>query len=205
MLAQSASNSERCKRLWQDDNFRNKVKNGTHKSEKNARAHSKKARAARTTELWRNEEYRKNVTEAVSRTRVPVIFTPEVRRKLSEATTRAMTEGRLRHTGKRTLIKSKKGGIFLTKSSWETAYARQLELDCKVLQFKYEPLRIPYYYEDRLHYYVPDFWVRYGDREEIIEIKPSRLINYPVNVAKIKAASDQDIIIRIITEVELKL
>jgi len=85
-------------------------------------------------------------------------------------------------------LTTEKGGSFYTKSTYETRYARQLDSDSAVIRFFYEPLRIPYEFENIQLYYIPDFLVEYYDgHEELVEVKPAKLVNLPKNVAKIEA------------------
>jgi hypothetical protein len=201
MLAQSAKDSERVIKLWEDKNFRERTLAGIQK-QKHLGGNSIQARSFRAKKLWQNQSYRATVVAAVNRTRVPMIFTAAIRKKLSEATTKAAAEGRIHPTGQRTLLYTKKGGNFLTKSSWETTYAKMLDDNPKVISFRYEPIRIPYQWDGNTHFYLPDFLVRYIDHEELIEIKPKKLVNSLRNIAKIKGAQQQDIVIQIITEDE---
>ena len=199
MLAQSDDDSKRVEALWQDDEYRKETLAGIQR-QKNVGGNTFVARSARVKRLWKKADYRATVVAAVSKSYVPVKFTPEVRKKLAEATSRAVAEGRLHPTGVRTHLTTLKGGNFLTKSSWETTYAKALDLDETVIEFKYEPIRIPYIWNGQTHFYLPDFWVKYLDHEELIEIKPKKLIQHPKNIAKISGAENQNIEIKIITE-----
>lgn len=109
-----------------------------------------------------------------------------------------------RFRGNPTEMKTKKGGDFVTKSSYETRYAEMLEADPKVKRFVYEPFKIPYKVRGKKKNYIPDFLVEYVDgREELVEIKPAALVDLPRNKAKIKAGNNHETPFVVITEKEL--
>jgi hypothetical protein len=104
-------------------------------------------------------------------------------------------------------IISTKGGSFTTKSTYETKYVEILEHDENVLFFKYEPSRIEYIIDGIRKLYIPDFLVFRVDRIELVEVKPSKLINIGRNPAKFEAAEryciGEGFDFVIITEVDL--
>ena len=82
-----------------------------------------------------------------------------------------------------------KGGTFKTRSSYETRYVWQLEADPNVARFTYEPFVVEYEHEGVLKHYIPDFLVVYIDGWiELVEVKPSRLVDIGRNPAKFVAA-----------------
>jgi hypothetical protein len=110
--------------------------------------------------------------------------------------------------GKGAKLNTVKGGEFETKSTYETKYVEILEADPDVVRFVYEPFKIQYHYgkKKRKRNYIPDFLVEYSDgREELIEIKPKKLLSMPKNQAKIKAGEDHEIAFRVVTEADLGL
>jgi hypothetical protein len=112
---------------------------------------------------------------------------------------------RKKFKGKPTKLKTKKGGSFTTKSSYETKYAKMLDADPNVVRFVYEPFKIPYQYRGRKKNYIPDFLVEYVDgSEELIEVKPKSLVNYGKNKLKIRAGERHEMAFRVITEEDLK-
>lgn len=103
-------------------------------------------------------------------------------------------------------LKTKKGGDFTTKSTYETRYVDILDSDPTVVRFIYEPFKIPYKLGDKNKNYIPDFLVEYSDgHEELIEVKPKKLVDLPINRAKIKAGENHRLIFRVITEADLGL
>jgi hypothetical protein len=76
---------------------------------------------------------------------------------------------------------------FLYRSSYERDYFNILENDNNILYYKYEKLKIPYFYKDKWKNYIPDFIIYYKNGDiEIHEVKPLRLIEIS-NKIKIKA------------------
>ena len=117
------------------------------------------------------------------------------------------TRKRGRHSNYLTeTVHSKKGGTIESKSSYETAYIRQLDADPKVKRFKYESISIRYTWRGRPANYIPDFLVERRDGSfEIIEVKPKALLNDKKNQLKFKAAKEGLIPFRIVTEDQLDL
>lgn len=105
---------------------------------------------------------------------------------------------------KGTEITTAKGGKFITKSSYETAYAKQLDENPLVESFQYEPLLIKYRYRKRNQNYIPDFLVKFTDGHfEIHEVKPESLCKNARNKAKFAAARRCIIPFVLITEENL--
>jgi hypothetical protein len=101
-------------------------------------------------------------------------------------------------------LKTSKGGQFTTKSTYETRYAEILEKDNDVIIFEYEPFDIEYEFEGIKLYYTPDFLVSYLDgHEELIEVKPQKMVVWPKNQAKFSAAKKSHKFFKVITEAEL--
>ena len=65
-------------------------------------------------------------------------------------------------------VSTRKGGLVTCRSGWEKIFVRALELSLKVKTFLYEPFRLRYTYEGRLHTVVPDFFVRFVDGSEMV-------------------------------------
>jgi hypothetical protein len=153
---------------------------------------------------WDDEEYRNktciilynNRTKYFKRIKEDEKFRNAIRQKASLTMKRLYIEGKMPITkGKSTIINSIKGGIFRTRSSYETAYVKILDNDNNVKEFKYEPFYIDYEHDGINKIYIPDFLVQYNDDHiEIVEIKPSKLINLDINQIKFKAAEKYSII-----------
>ena len=73
------------------------------------------------------------------------------------------------------------------KSKWEHEIFNQL-VDCGYM-FEYESLKISYKYNDRTHYYLPDFYL--PDFNLILEVKPEFARNDDRNIQKEQAAIQQ--------------
>lgn len=83
----------------------------------------------------------------------------------------------------------KNGGCTIyTRSSWELAYATTLDADESVISWKYEPVAIPYVYQEKTRNYIPDFLVVRQASTTLVEIKPKTLSEKPLNTAKFLAA-----------------
>lgn len=80
------------------------------------------------------------------------------------------------------------GEVAYLRSSYESAFARELDADPKVLSWEHEPFRIPYVFEGSIRNYVPDFLVSRADGNFLVEIKPKLLTDAPLNVVKQQAA-----------------
>jgi hypothetical protein len=76
------------------------------------------------------------------------------------------------------------------RSSYESTFARILDVDPDVKAWEHEPMRIPYVFEGSVHNYVPDFLVTYADDSKLlVEVKPEALVVTSRNAAKIGSAS----------------
>lgn len=96
-------------------------------------------------------------------------------------------------------LKSEKGWIFLPnldirffyRSSWEKIILNKLdELKLKnEIKSIFEPERIKYYFDNKWRYYYPDIGIIINNNSKIIlEIKPLKKVNEPMNLAKFIAA-----------------
>lgn len=112
---------------------------------------------------------------------------------------------RPRRGRRRTLLSTSKGGTFTTRSSYENRFVQMLESDESVISFIYEPYKIEYIYLKKKCNYIPDFLVHYFDgHEELIEVKPSKMVYWSKNKAKIKAGHLFHNNFKVITEKELR-
>lgn len=129
--------------------------------------------------------------------------------KISNIISQKIVDGLWTHTGFKTeWYESKKAGRIFLRSSYESAFVRQLDEDDNILSFLSEPLKIPYIVEGRKRNYVPDFLIEYRDgRKEIIEVKPHALVENDVVIIKSNAArkfcNDLGLSYRIVTELDL--
>lgn len=87
---------------------------------------------------------------------------------------------------------SKKSGCDLKyRSGMECEFYELLESDRDVAAFYAEPFKIPYYYQNEWHNYIPDIRVNFVDGStEIWEIKPANQTDYDQNRAKWGAMND---------------
>jgi hypothetical protein len=124
----------------------------------------------------------------------------------SERACELVRKGKIKFRGKPTKMRTKKGGNFTTKSSYETRFVELLEADDDVVSFIYEPFKIVYEFKGRKLNYVPDFLVTYVDGSEVIcEVKPERLKDLPRNIAKFEAGMSHELDFRVISESDLGL
>ena len=131
--------------------------------------------------------------------------TPEARTASSLRSSLLIQQGIIKtYNGTRSYLITKKGGRFTTKSSYETRYVKILENDESVISFVYEPFRIQYEFDGIKLWYIPDFLVQYVDREELVEVKPRRMLDWPKNVAKFEAGREAHVAFRVITEDDLE-
>ena len=86
--------------------------------------------------------------------------------------------------------KSKKDSVYF-RSSYEAIYCYYLDNDDSVDWFSFEPFRIPYEFEGKVRFYVPDFLIKWReiDTLSIREIKAEFLREDDKNIAKKVAAS----------------
>ena len=71
------------------------------------------------------------------------------------------------------------------RSQLELRWYERLEMDAAIKRYVPEPFVIPYRFKDAVRSYVPDIFVLYTDgRCELIEIKPERQWQNPINIAK---------------------
>ena len=187
--------SKQSKILWNDQSFRNKVSGKLSKLWENKEIKEKAIIGIKNhiknnpefyvkihTKQWENEEYRLKMSKITSDRMIKRwkdIFTngkPPIIK------------------GKSEIVNSIKGGIFRTRSSYETAYVKILDNDYNVKEFKYEPFYIDYEHNGIKKIYIPDFLVKYNDGHiELIEVKPLRMINMNINQMKFKAAEEYSI------------
>jgi hypothetical protein len=96
------------------------------------------------------------------------------------------------------------------RSSYELKYAEMLESDTNVASFKVEPFFIQYEFNGSTKHYHPDFLVTFSDNsKQLVEVKPEKLINTQINVAKFAAArqwcATSNMVFVVVTERQLKL
>lgn len=68
-------------------------------------------------------------------------------------------------------------------SSWELQVHKFLDDNPNIIQWSSETIKIPYIKptDKRVHYYYPDYWIKYKNRkgqivEKIVELKPSKYL-----------------------------
>lgn len=103
---------------------------------------------------------------------------------------------------------SPKAGRQFHRSSYEKRYFELLDADPDVMTYQAEPFKLSYVWEGEVKNYVPDVMVeRNKGVKQLVEVKPSALLEDPKNVVKEKAgrvwcdANDVDYLL--ITEEEL--
>lgn len=101
-------------------------------------------------------------------------------------------------------MNTKFGNIFFS-SSYERDRITQILNNNDVVFLGRCKDRIPYYYNEKLKHYNPDFYVEYKDGARIVEeIKPSGLIDYSSNPIKTDTAidyySNKNITFKVVTE-----
>lgn len=89
-------------------------------------------------------------------------------------------------------FESKKcGRMFEYKSGLECEFFECLEADFDVENWGYETVKIPYYWRNEWHNYIPDIRVNFIDNTtQIWEIKPANQTHYEQNKAKWAAANN---------------
>ena len=118
--------------------------------------------------------------------------TPEIKEKISSGVIKAHLRGdfdNVRPGISNYVYSSKMQTTFFTRSSWEADLVQILDKHPRVISFKMEPFKIPYYFENCLHNYIPDFLVVYDDCiTSIWEVKRDDfIINDEKSKAKILA------------------
>lgn len=83
---------------------------------------------------------------------------------------------------------SLKSGKQYYRSSYEKLYFELLDKDDQVLSYKSEPFFIPYEYDGSIKNYTPDVLVLRKTVKQLVEIKPSTLVDTKMNIAKATAA-----------------
>lgn len=92
---------------------------------------------------------------------------------------------------KGTFSSNKCGKDFEYKSGMECDFFECLEADLDVLNFEYEGIKIPYYFNNKWHNYIPDIRVNFIDGStQIWEIKPANQTHYEKNKAKWSSATN---------------
>lgn len=87
---------------------------------------------------------------------------------------------------------AKNGGAkMFYRSGYESTVYECLEKDNDVKSFKAEPFKVPYYYNNEWHNYIPDIKVEFQDGSvEIWEVKPKTQTKYEQNQAKWKSMNE---------------
>ena len=117
---------------------------------------------------------------------------PEIAAKISENIKNRILEGQFKpHThyksGHFHSAKCKRTMFF--RSSYEEKALDLLERDPSVEEFDTECVSIPYTYEGRSHFYIPDVWVKYrAGHEKVLEIKMKWQRDDPIVLVKEIAA-----------------
>jgi hypothetical protein len=111
---------------------------------------------------------------------------------------------------KRGIHASPKAGECKYRSGWELAYMLWLDQNVDVLEYSYEKVQIQYVSNKRtgkLRTYFPDFLVKYPDRTELVEIKPSKRLQQAKVVKKLTCATfwcqTHGAVLKVMTEKEL--
>lgn len=90
-----------------------------------------------------------------------------------------------------TFTSAKCGKDFEYKSGMECNFFECLESDVDVMGYKYEGMKIPYFFQGKWHNYIPDLRVEFIDGSvELWEIKPANQTHYEKNKAKWAAANN---------------
>lgn len=113
------------------------------------------------------------------------------------------------HTG--THLSTKTNESYKYRSEWELRYMIWLDTNDDVRTYSYEALKITYVSNlksKRLRNYIPDFLVTMSDgRELLVEIKPKRFLEKPINKKKFDSArawcAENSREFVILTEIEL--
>lgn len=93
------------------------------------------------------------------------------------------------------------------RSSYERRYFEMLDVDDDVLTYESEPFSIPYVLDGTIKNYTPDVLVTRRDRKQLVEVKPTALLDDPMNVAKSNIAREwcalNDVEYLVVTETAL--
>lgn len=115
----------------------------------------------------------------------------ETKEEMSRRKISLIVSGKLKPYNKESgkFFSNKNNSTFMYRSHLELKAFRFLEKDDSVIAYKVESFSIPYTFDEKRRRYVPDLIVTYKDgRQKLIEIKPSSMINLPINQAKAAAA-----------------
>jgi hypothetical protein len=152
--------------------------------------------------FYKNEEHRKKVIDKIRPIVIARNKSIENREKVSKANQEFWTNlpetefNRKVNLNLRTFKDCLKGHYYSAKnnaelyyqSSYELRAYQKLEDDFTVKSYQRCDFSVPYIYENENHRYLPDILVEYHvGYKEVIEIKPSPLVNYPKNIAKRQA------------------
>lgn len=110
---------------------------------------------------------------------------------------------------KKGIYESKKGGPCKYRSGWELLYLQSLDEDPDVIEFWFEPFKIPYVCgrAKKVRNYIPDVLVKRSGCTLLIEIKPLKRVSGRVVQAKADVArrwcQDNNASFEFVTEVDL--
>lgn len=136
----------------------------------------------------------------------------ETKEKMSRTRTAMIQEGFNPHYNRFKAIScwldTTKGGRVRCQGSYEKLYAALLDANNTVVKFEKDKIRIPYIFENKRRIYVVDFLVTYKERVELVEVKPSTMLEKEENSTKFLAArnwcSENNATFVVITEKEIE-
>ena len=132
--------------------------------------------------LWQNEDYRNMQVE-----------------KAKKQHKQGLTKIIMEKSGKKRYNITLGSETYHMRSTWEVKVATDLYE--RHIKFKYEPFAIPYKYNEVTKLYYPDFYLE--DYNIIIEVKPLRLCENEVVIAKKNACLEQGYKFMFITDIDI--
>ena len=134
-----------------------------------------------------------------------------VSRGYSAAFAMAFEKGRKRRLGTSKTYawqSSKNGRWNFGDSKWEVVRMSQLDADLTVQTWTRQVERVPYRFDGKSRFYMPDFLITGTDEKQWVEeIKPKSQTSWPINQAKAAAGSDhfnaKGVGYRVMTEIEI--
>lgn len=144
----------------------------------------------------------------------PADRTPEQLDRYSKAAVARLVGGSLNHgksqwkTGWFKTKKHPKACSFYYRSSYELAAMEKLEQDPTVLSWESETITLEYQFQGATRRYLPDLLISYScGKRVLVEIKPEKMVDLPINAAKAKAAiqycQEKDLVYEVWTEKQI--
>lgn len=158
--------AEAMRRRWEDQLYRERL-------------------TQRAKEFRHTEESKARIAESNRRRKGKLKHSEETKRKISESNVWKAVKGNFKYKG---YVNTTKGGRCGYRSLWEKKAMLMLDKDSSVASFSYEAFSVPYTWNGRKRFTIPDLLVtRTTGLKEVVEVKPRGYTYNEKEIAKAEA------------------